>query len=523
MPEWLSLLNLRRIFAIKLGNRKALLFLFILGFALRVIPEALSYPYPIGFETLFYVARIKTGVIWPHWTWIFSSWLLYAILIPLQRAVQVDPFLLLKLVAPTLYGVNASAVYYFARKALNWDIGKSFGAASFLTFQLATLRISWDLFRNFLGLALLLFALPHMPWKTTESKRQFLWFALLSLLIVFSHELVSIVLLAIFMGLAASHVQQRRKDDLLKALSFILPSTGVVVTSLFMLTSDKLAPFNLSNSNIISLESHPTGLFLIVNYLNYSGTVRYSTYLELALNILPFFAVLYLLSLPLVLVGFFRHRILDWWTTLLLVGSLGALIVPFFALDLWDRWMLMLVYPFTFYATNGVDKVLKSKGASINLNWRWTRWIRVSRRTASGIVFLTILLFLFSMTVNYGAQIPGTSLYVPSMYVNTIPLEDIGATMDAINWLNTHAGKGSSVLVHLAFRWWVVLNLSNSDPVVFYFTRDVESALDAALLRGFDSVYFIWWNQEIGWYNLSIPNHFRPVFASERISVFEHF
>lgn len=35
-------------------HRTAFFLLFMLGFVVRLIPEVLSYPYPIGFDTVFY-------------------------------------------------------------------------------------------------------------------------------------------------------------------------------------------------------------------------------------------------------------------------------------------------------------------------------------------------------------------------------------------------------------------------------------------------------------------------------------
>lgn len=510
-------------FVTKLSDRRAFIFSFILGFVIRLVPEILSYPHPIGFDTIFYAARIKSGLIWPHWTWVFSSWLLYAILIPLYKVAQIDPFLLLKLTAPTLYGLNMCGIYYFARKALNWNTKKSLIAASFFAFQLASLRISWDLYRNFLGLAVLLFILPSIPMQNNKSKKEYIGFAMLSTLVVFSHELVSVVMFAVFFGLVANHIRERKKSALLKSFSSILPALAIFLISLFLSASNALAPFNLGRNIFVNLEPPPTGLFFLVNYLNYSGSVQYPTYLDLVSNVLTFFVALYLLCLPLVLVGFFRDRFLDGWTILLLLGSFNGLIMPLFALNFWHRWMFMLVYPFTFYAANGVEKVLESQSTLVRPSIRWIRWIKVSRRTTLGILLLTVILGSFSTILHYGTiSIPGTDLSVPSMYVNTVPLEDMKGTMDAINWLNTHLKNRSAVLVYLAFRWWVALGLNNSNPIIFYFTRNIEPALNTALQEDLDSIYFIWWNEDIGWYDLIIPNSFTAIFSSSRISVYQH-
>jgi hypothetical protein len=46
-------------------------------------------------------------------------------------------------------------------------------------------------------------------------------------------------------------------------------------------------------------------------------------------------------------------------------------------------------------------------------------------------------------------------------------------------------------------------------------------ALDDAVDRGYSSVYFVWWNTDIGWYDVSVPNEFVRLKDFGRISVYE--
>ncbi len=36
---------------------------FAVGFVVRLIPELLSFPYPIGWDTIYYASRIQDGVL----------------------------------------------------------------------------------------------------------------------------------------------------------------------------------------------------------------------------------------------------------------------------------------------------------------------------------------------------------------------------------------------------------------------------------------------------------------------------
>ncbi len=102
----------------------------------------------------------------------------------------------------------------------------------------------------------------------------------------------------------------------------------------------------------------------MTDYLSVSTPIEsYGSYFELFFDVGSLFVLLYAVLLPLIGVGYFKDRVFGVWTFLLLVGGLGCLVVPFAALFLWARWMLMLVYPFTFFAANGLASLRRvSKG-----------------------------------------------------------------------------------------------------------------------------------------------------------------
>ena len=58
-------------FGLSTGSKGWFLFCFFLGFFVRLVPEVLSYPYPVGFDTVYYAFRLKEGVIWFHWSKFF--------------------------------------------------------------------------------------------------------------------------------------------------------------------------------------------------------------------------------------------------------------------------------------------------------------------------------------------------------------------------------------------------------------------------------------------------------------------
>jgi hypothetical protein len=210
----------------------------------------------------------------------------------------------------------------------------------------------------------------------------------------------------------------------------------------------------------------------------------------------------------------------------LLVGSFGALVIPWFALDEWNRWMLMLAYPFTFYAVNGIAKAFHAGKLGASSIWRRLSRLRISKRAASGLVIVSSCLGLVFMACpllfgRFGLfGLPATVNYVPStMQSNSLPLVDVDSAVDALKWVDARMDGHSAFLAQDAFYSWGRLCLSSSHAII-YFKNDFDRAISAAHEHGFSTVYFIWWNSNIGWYGITVPDYFVQLMSYDRISVY---
>jgi len=509
--------------SVKLTDRKALVACLSLGFFVRLIPELLAFPLPIGFDTIHYAVAMKSGVILPNWSAFFTStWLLYALIVPLYSLLQVDPFLLLKIVAPLLFGLNVAGVYWFARKMLSWNLRMSLLTGVFFALQLASLRISWDLLRNTLGLGILLFALSYL--KEIGSRRGFALFALLSLLTVFAHEYAAVTLLVVVMGLVVWRLVKSQVDSgSIRLALAVLPALTVFLTGIWL----RIFPVHYAlETNIViagdAVSARQGSLFFMVDYLRVQTSVDYyASYWSLALSVGFLFAVLYLPYLFLIAKGFFKNRVLNVWTMLLLIGAFGCLVVPFFALEYWHRWMFMLVYPFTFFAVNGFSKLLRKsslEGKTHAFSW-------FSNKKAAGTVLLTFSLgiaYLATPVLMVYASVSVPSITATYLYFSTsptVPYEDVNSVVQAMSWLNGNMTAVSCVVLQNAFLSWGQLYLGKSHVIV-HFENDVNSAVNTAFGHGFSSVFFVWWNEPNGWYGISVPQSFVRVQDFGRISVY---
>jgi len=494
----------------------------------RSIPEILAYPYPISWDMLHYAYFMRTGIVWEHWSSFFTSpWLLYALIFPIHNQFGVDSFLLLKVAGPILFGFNVCGVYWFAKSLLNWETKKSFLAGALLSLQLASLRISSEFLKNTLGLGLLLFTLPLI--KRLNSKRGFAAFILLSLLTVFAHEYAAVTLLVISLVLVLSGLLNQEEERIKfakKLIVAILPASIVFLAGVYLrvfpvsyASSPAVGP-NLVWVNDTTFQNYGP-LFFFVNYLGMNtGLDIYPNYLFLALSVLTLFALLYLSYFYLVWKGFFRNEILDIWTGLLLVGSFGCLVTPFFALDLWHRWMFMLVYPFTFYAVKGAE-ILLSRISQGKTKLRKIR-NKVSVMVSATVLLAAIYLATPLLMVHVGFGI--YSLYPTSRYFSsapTVPYQDINGTINAMQWLKDNMHNNSCAVLQNAFATWAKLYLNNSQNVIAYI-NDVNSAVNLALHNNYQKIYFVCWNNEIGWYGTYVPENFEKLQSFDRISIFEY-
>jgi hypothetical protein len=496
---------------------KALGAVFLFGFLVRLVPEVLAFSSPIGWDQVYYAVVMKNGVVWANWAQFFTStWLLYAVTVPLHAVTGIDPFVLLKVVAPALYGLTVAGVYWFGSKLLRWDVKMCLVAVGLFAFQLASLRVSWDLLRNTLGMGLLLFTLPLV--ERVGSKGGFMAFAVLSLLTVFAHEYAAVTWVFVVLGLLVWRlVKGRFNVGSVRILLAGLPALAIFVVGMYL----RFFPvrFEGAPSNVLSTGEVSAGKYgFMVNYLAVNAwNWSYASYWSLFYEVVLLFAFLYLPYLFLVWKGYFKNCVLNLWLSLLLVGAFGCLVVPFFALNLWARWMFLLVYPFTFYAVCGLFRIYRSspKGG-----------VLVGRAKLVAVAGLAVLfslgcayLFtpLLAQTEIYGVAPVDISVHFGA--APTVPYQDVEGVTHAMHWLDENMGNDSFVILHHALLPWGRLYLDKSRVMVEYYDN-VDAAVNVGLDRGFAHAFCVWWGEPIGWYNFSLPQSFVGVQDFDRISVY---
>jgi len=409
--------------------------------AFRGISEILAGDLPVGWDSVNYYAPwtityAQHGVL--NQNFLAAPPFVFIFTIPLYLLTS-NIWLVMKVLAPVLYGVVGVSVFFFSRSYLSWSMKKSSFCAMLLMFQLAAMRIGWDLFKNELAIALLFFLLPviDLASKKFSGKLAFLIVGL-SLLMVLSHQYVAAIYFLILLAVMIDKTRTMAFKKRFAALNVPALALFVVIVGIYAGWAMPLVPAEAA-------AIYPLRAVYYYDFPSFSFFQNYlagGSYSALFTDTLTLFFLLYAVVLPFAILGFWHDRFLTPILSFLLIGSFLPLISPSFAMSGSDRWMFMLIYVFAFYAVNGVSKLNQRSKTLLNYDNKLVRFRRVTRCIYARKLEITYLLFLalFSISYEFGMlhQLYEPIRYVPSRYSQTIiSSTDMKEMTTNIEWLNS--------------------------------------------------------------------------------------
>jgi hypothetical protein len=435
------------------------LFFFLVGLILRGIPELLISFYPVGYETIaWYAPPMMTfpgrSVIDVFVEFFRSGPLFYVLMWLVANVTGAHAFVILKVVGPLLYGSLIVSFFVFLKKGLKFDWKMAFVASLLLVFQIAALRDSWDRFRTVLGLGFLFATLTVLK---SDNKRKWLLVSVLAFLVTISREYVAAVLFAAVFCFAI--FEKKGRATSLIALG---PALAIFMVMVF------------------------PGLFGVVSNYVPEGQFAGRSYLWVVQDAFVIFAACYLALLPFVIRGWYSDKLIGSITAWLLVGSFSILI-PWFAVPGYQRWLLLLVFPFCVYAVKGFERFqLFDK-----------RRIRIL--AAILLCFIVIGMGYSTGTFSYVGHM--TNSYVTVHLVqSSISWDQVDDVKAVLSWLNENAVSNSSVLAEECFYGWTLIYFgrANNDVKVISYGAAASSmpALEMALRDGFSQIYLIWYSEQ---------------------------
>ena len=450
---------------------------FLMAVMVRGIPELLVSWYPVGYETITWYAPVMMtfygrGLIDVFLSAFRAGPLFYVLMWLVANVSGAHAFLILKVAGPLLYGGLAASFLFFLKRGLRFDGKTALVAALLLVFQVAALRESWDRFRNVLGL---IFVFATLTALKSESRFKWPFVTGLAVLTALSREYIAVVLFVAVLGYAFLE----RKDRVMSLVA-LAPALAVFAVMVY-----------------------PSKLWW--NYVAEGALPCSGGYLSMLQDVFSIFAVCYVPLLLFVVKGLGRDKLLDPMVGLLLLGSFSVVVSPWFAVPGYQRWLVLLVFPFSVYAVKGFERFsLFDKGSFRKL-------------VAILLIFMVIGVGYSSGAFSYVA-LPNS--WVPSNLVqSSIAWNQIDDVKGVLLWLDENASAGSSVLAEERFYGWTLIYLkrANNDVEVFPYgaSSPPTDALEKALSDGFRWIYLIWYT------DLNLEG-FETVYSQNSVSVFQY-
>src|SRR6266480_6182495 len=460
---------------------------FLVPLSIRIIPEILSGPYPVGWDIVAYYIPNAIDIVSGKmnvWGMITSPPVMYAIVVPPYLLTRANLVLIFKILGPILYGLLGWSIFWFSQRRLHWSGRKALYIVLFISAYFVTLRISWDTYQMELGLAFFLLAESIRLSSPTKSA---LGRVSLLCLAVLSNQIVGVRVVSAQLA------------------AFILPSIR-------------------KSPKLFSLQFTPIALFLLTLYSTMQtalapglSIVGPGPSLSILTTNLAFLFYAYIFVVPLVLFGIKlgeRSVFVPWMIVCGIGLSLSVLPGHVFQ-DIGYRWVLLLSLPLLFLAYEGYSR-LRLSSTFMRKNW-------------GGLLRVVLIVSLSSSAISY-AILPAQSAltlytvfpgYVPSSMVqSSLPLSDYPNVVSAMVWLDSHLDSNSVLITQQAFYGWARSYLSPDKQVLNSFLGSPTSAIDQT--GSYTHVLTVWWVEGAGWFQSSFPVGAKPLVRFGDLAVYEY-
>ncbi len=467
---------------VKNSNRKYIIIL-LLAFFLRAIPELLSGIYPVGFDL---VAGYAPSIMaFPDispmklfgWAW---SPLAIVLLWIFQTLTTLDVYLFLKIASPIFYSLLGVSFCYLLSNGLRWNDRKSLIVAIIFILLPPVLRTGWDQLREQLGLIFFFILLGYTKCDLVRgTKTKPVLAILLSLLIVFSHQLVAVLL---FVVVSYQIVMEafRKNKDLLLLLLIILPSLAVFSWQLY---GQFLNPSFHPNFVPIQLDDGVNN-FAFTNYFLSDPRFIGGTYLSILAYVgsLSLYTIVPLV--PFAVKGFFKDRVFMPMIIWLSIASFSILIFPWHAIAQYWWWMFLLPIPLVVYLGESLERFRVFNGKN-------------QKKLLIGISILVVVATGYATSM-IPLGYPFAFSYMPSGLVESaVPFEDIDEIISAYQWLSRNSPQDSVVVVEERTMGFAYTELGSDIAIMVSPSLIPLNDIVSLVGSSYERTYAVWYSKNI--------------------------
>ena len=429
------------------------------------MPVVVSFPYPVGYDTINYYlpALYHFESDWGKLATEFPIYVAFVYLFSLVSSVDVYYSFLISNVL--MYGFFSTTVYLLSKKIMKQTSNMSLIFAVFVIFQLGTLRISWDLFRDLFSLILFNFFLLMVSSIKEKNNMTSPFISIatifsISIATIFSDRMIGMLLIIVSF-----------------IFSFVYRQKYLFVINAFFAFSFFLYFFAFDRITFISGDA---------DFLNTLLNPLYDINAFSKLDMSIVFLSLYGILIPFFLYGFFSTRFND--NDLIIkipllitaIFSFTWIFVPNYGYIVPERWMLIFGIYMSLFSVSGFFKIVN--------NYLDLRKKRMRKKIIMFVILFAFIVygFLFAaMPYNATYSLPSlfrenTMFVIPfSMIFNTLDIDDNYDLLKAINWINSNTTNDSTIIGTKHSRGWFSLFLN---PTVRYlYVEDFVSINDSPL------------------------------------------
>ena len=439
---------------------KSLLFFFVLGCFIRIIPDLIAYPYPIGYDIVNYYIPLadKLNTIFQNDSFQFYPYLLYTF----KSFIPLNPQGLMLSLSSITYGLFSVSIYLLL-KGLN--LKPALFMTVFILFQISALRTTWDLQKDILALSFTFLII----YLILEDRKAYFF----NIRIIHFGIIISLVILTFltdnmiaFLLIISLLIYFAIKKD----IKYIISLTIIIISIIsFLVVVD-----NTKNDSLINS----------INHILTGNIKANENYTPLNLGIL--FIMMNILSLPLFIYGLkYLHELLLYIPlSMALLGSFTWIVLPYSAILLPDRWIIISGIFISIFSSYGLIRLFSNYKDKPNY------------KILLPIMSFYIIIGLFYMILPYEYAFPiygifteYTHFFVPStMQFNSIDIVDNRDLSIAIDWLNNHTNPKSIIYGDSYLSGWMKMLLKDKRIFQYNYTKSTGNGIHITLANKIDSI-----------------------------------
>ena len=439
---------------------KSLLFFFVLGCFIRIIPDLIAYPYPIGYDIINYYIPLadKLNTTFQNDSFQFYPYLLYTF----KSFLPLNPQGLMLSLSSITYGLFSVSIYLLL-KGLN--LKPALFMTVFILFQISALRTTWDLQKDILALS---FTFLIIYFILEDRKAYFFNIRIIHFGIIISLVILTFLTdnMIAFLLIISLLIYFAIKKD----IKYIISLTIIIISIIsFLVVVD-----NTKNDSLINS----------INHILTGNIKANENYTPLNLGIL--FIMMNILSLPLFIYGIkYLHELLLYIPlSMALLGSFTWIVLPYSAILLPDRWIIISGIFMSIFSSYGLIRLFSNYKDKPNY------------KILLPIMSFYIIIGLFYMILPYEYAFPiygifteYTHFFVPStMQFNSIDIVDNRDLSIAIDWLNNHTNPKSIIYGDSYLSGWMKMLLKDKRIFQYNYTKSTGNGIHITLANKIDSI-----------------------------------